>query len=136
MKRTIETWKLILPGGIVGTTSQTNAYISYRIFHPIISNRNQTQKKSFINMEKELNTSQLPTYQDAVPTSGKSLLTQLDIARSQQVQHTISTLIMPILEKRASRGLYKTTIALIPADAVISSGETQYSRSLSLNAFR
>jgi hypothetical protein len=64
-------------------------------------------------MSKDSDFDSLPSYQEALP-SGPSLLLQLSGARSQHIKYVVSSQILPILSKRASKGLSKTTVALIP----------------------
>src|ERR1700760_1620450 len=54
-----------------------------------------------------------PPYEES-RSGGQSLLQQVSGARSQHIQYVVSSQIMPILSARASKGLSKTTIALIP----------------------
>jgi hypothetical protein len=74
-------------------------------------------------MDKELIDEALPSYQESVPRSSRGLLQRLEISRSQHLQHIISTLVLPILTSRASRGLSKSTIGLIPKEVVSVSSE-------------
>jgi len=76
-------------------------------------------------MSKDSDFDSLPSYQEALP-SGPSLLLQLSGARSQHIKYVVSSQILPILSKRASKGLSKTTVALIPQYILPTSNEQAF----------
>jgi hypothetical protein len=60
----------------------------------------------------------LPSYEETTSnaSTGKAMLGQLVLVREQHINSTISESIYPILSQRASQGLSKTSIALIPSN--------------------
>jgi hypothetical protein len=76
-----------------------------------------------------------PSYQQSLP-SGQSILQQLSSVRSQHIKYVVSSQILPILSQRASIGISKTAIALIPNNILpANSRMTQSTGSHSLNSF-
>lgn len=47
---------------------------------------------------------------------GQQILDQLTLTRTHHIQSVINTHIIPLVEKRASYGISKTTIAMLPSD--------------------
>jgi hypothetical protein len=66
-------------------------------------------------MSKDLYDDGPPSYQESTGAqSGHDLLQQTTGARSQRIHQVVISLILPVLSSRASRGLSKSTIVLIP----------------------
>jgi hypothetical protein len=63
-----------------------------------------------------------PPYTEHLSTStpsypcGQTILDQLSTTRTRHIQSVISTHIIPLIEQRASYGIAKTTIAMLPSD--------------------
>lgn len=65
----------------------------------------------------------LPSYEESITVQdqkpdGQRIIDSLTTVRATHIQSTVNTLIYPLIEQRAERGLAQTVLALIPSNVM------------------